>query len=57
MSEFQKLGIGRELIATTHAAAGRATRLILLAAPNAQSYYTHIGMLPHNSCWMLAPEQ
>jgi len=55
-AEFQKLGIGRELIEKTHAAAGRATRLILLAAPNARSYYPHIGMLPHDSCWMLAPE-
>lgn len=55
--EFQKLGIGRKLIAKTHAAAGRATRLILLAAPSARSYYPHIGMLPHDSCWMLAPEQ
>lgn len=55
-AEFQKLGIGRELITKTHAAAGRATRLILLAAPNARTYYPHIGMLPHDSCWMLAPE-
>jgi len=53
--EFQKLGIGRELIARTHEAAGRVTRLVLLAAPNARSYYPHIGMLPHDSCWMLEP--
>ena len=46
--EFQKLGIGRELIAKTHAAAGLATRLILLAAPGARSYYPYIGMLPHD---------
>ena len=52
---FQKLGIGRELIVRTHAAAGRATRLVLLAAPKARSYYPHIGMLPHDSCWMLDP--
>ncbi len=55
--QFQKLGIGRELIARTHTAAGQATRLILLAAPNARSYYPHVGMLPHDSCWMLAPEE
>ena len=53
--EFQKLGIGRELIVRTHATAGRATRLVLLAAPKARSYYPHIGMLPHDSCWMLDP--
>ena len=56
-AEFQKLGIGRELILRTHAAAGRATRLILIAAPKARSYYPHIGMVPHNSCWMLEPVQ
>ncbi len=53
--EFQKLGIGRELIVRTHEAAGRATRLVLLAAPKARSYYPHIGMQPHDSCWMLEP--
>ena len=53
--KFQKLRIGRELIARTHAAAGRATRLVLLAAPKARSYYPHIGMLPHDSCWMVEP--
>ncbi len=53
--QFQKQGIGRELISRTHAAAGRVTRLVLLAAPKARSYYPHIGMLPHDSCWMLEP--
>lgn len=52
---FQKQGIGRELIQKTHEAAGRATRLILLSAPKARSYYPHIGMVPHDSCWMLEP--
>ena len=53
--QFQKQGIGRELISRTHATAGRVTRLVLLAAPKARSYYPHIGMLPHDSCWMLEP--
>jgi predicted N-acetyltransferase YhbS len=53
--KFQKLGIGRELISRTHAAAGLATRLVLLAAPKARAYYPRIGMLPHDSCWMLEP--
>ena len=56
-AEFQKLGIGRELILRTHAAAGRATRLILIAAPKARSYYPHIGLVSHDSCWMLEPVQ
>jgi ribosomal protein S18 acetylase RimI-like enzyme len=53
--QFQKRGIGRELIRRTHEAAGLHTRLILLAAPAAASYYPHIGMQPHNSCWTLPP--
>lgn len=51
----QKQGIGRELIARTHQAAGLKTRLILIAAPKARTYYSHIGMVPHDSCWMRDP--
>ena len=51
----QKQGIGRELIERTHEAAGLMTRLILIAAPKARSYYPHIGMVPHDSCWMRDP--
>lgn len=48
---FQGQGIGRELIRRTHEAAGPGTLLLLLAAPAAKSYYPHIGMTPHDSCW------
>lgn len=50
---FQRRGIGRELIRRTHEAAGPQTMLILLAAPQAQDYYPHIGMTRHESCWFL----
>lgn len=53
---FQRCGIGRELISRTHEAAGIHTRLILLAAPTAASYYPHIGMQQHDSCWMIMPK-
>ena len=49
---FQRRGIGRELIRRTHEAAGLTTTLILLAAPKAQTYYPHIGMTRHESCWV-----
>ena len=49
---WQRRGIGRELIARTHDAAGQQTTLILLAAPMARNYYPHIGMLHHDSCWL-----
>lgn len=49
----QGRGIGRELIRRTHAAGGLQTSLILIAAPKAKSYYPHIGMQPHDSCWIV----
>jgi predicted N-acetyltransferase YhbS len=51
--EHQGHGIGRELIRRTHEAAGLQTSLILLAAPKARTYYPHIGMRPHDSCWII----
>lgn len=53
---YQRLGIGRELIRRTHEAAGRQTTLLLLAAPKAQTYYPHIGMSKHESCWLFPPQ-
>jgi ribosomal protein S18 acetylase RimI-like enzyme len=50
---FQRRGIGRELILRTHASGGFHTSLILIAAPKARSYYPHIGMQPHDSCWIV----
>ena len=51
-TEYQRQGIGQELLRRTHAAAGLHTTLILLAAPLAQTYYPHIGMEQHPSCWV-----
>lgn len=48
----QRQGIGRELIRRTHETAGLHTMFILLAAPRAQTYYPHIGMTKHESCWI-----
>jgi len=50
---FQGRGIGRALIRRTHEAAGLHTMLILLAAPKAETYYPHIGMRQHGSCWVI----
>lgn len=54
---YQGSGIGRELISRTHAEAGKQTMLILLAAPKAQSYYPHIGMKQHGSCWIIERDE
>lgn len=50
---YQGRGIGKQLVARTHRAAGLDTHLILLAAPQARSYYPHIGMERHDSCWII----
>jgi GNAT superfamily N-acetyltransferase len=47
---FQGQRIGRELIRRTHEAAGPETMIILLAA---ETYYPHIGMAQHPSCWFI----
>ena len=49
----QRRGIGRELIRRTHQAAGLQTTLILLSAPAARTYYPHIGLQSHDSCWII----
>ena len=51
--DFQRQGIGRQLIQRTHEAAGLNTTLILLSAPKAATYYPHIGMVKHESCWVI----
>ena len=51
---WQRRGIGRELIDRTHQAAGKHTMLLLLAAPQAATYYPHIGMVRHDSAWYLS---
>lgn len=51
--DFQRRGIGKRLIEWTHQTAGLRTTLILLAAPLARTYYPHIGMTPHESCWVI----
>lgn len=52
--KHQRRGIGRELIRRTHEQAGLSTTLILLTAPQAVAYYSHIGMNRHDSCWTLS---
>jgi ribosomal protein S18 acetylase RimI-like enzyme len=49
--DYQRRGIGKELIRRTHEVAGKQTMLILLSAPKAVEYYPHIGMQQHPSAW------
>jgi ribosomal protein S18 acetylase RimI-like enzyme len=49
---YQKQGIGKELIRQTKLAAPIA-KLILLSAPKAVSYYPKIGMKQWEQCYVL----
>ncbi len=49
---YQKKGIGKELIRRTKLAAPRA-KLILLSAPKAVDYYPRIGMKHHPHCYYI----
>ena len=55
-TEYQKQGIGKELIRLTKKETPKAS-LILLAAPNAEGYYGHIGMTKHTACFVLNSEK
>ena len=52
-ANYQRQGIGKKLIDFSHERAGLKTTLILLAAPAAQDYYPRIGMIQHDSCWII----
>ncbi len=54
---YQRQGIGKRLIEFVRDTAGHQARLILLSAPGAVTYYPHIGMKPHGSCWMIDPSE
>jgi ribosomal protein S18 acetylase RimI-like enzyme len=54
--EFQRQGVGRDLIRATAEAAPRA-KIVLLSAPAATEYYPHIGFTKHESAWVLGPLQ
>ncbi|WP_426430913.1 GNAT family N-acetyltransferase [Winogradskyella sp. HB-48] len=53
--DYQKQGIGKELIRLTKQATLQATT-ILLAAPKVVDYYPHIGMTKHSACFLLTDE-
>jgi predicted N-acetyltransferase YhbS len=51
--QYQKQGIGRELIRVTQSKLGVRAKIILLAAPKAEEYYPKLGFEPHRSAWIL----
>jgi len=55
-TEYQRRGIGVELIRKTREALAPAARIVLLSAPAAVEYYPRIGFTRHPSAWTLNPE-
>lgn len=53
--DYQRQGIGKELMRRTQTAGGRAT-IFLFAAPAAAGYYPHVG-LSSGSGWLLPENQ
>jgi len=51
--DHQKLGIGKQLQAITQDQLGPRCKLVLIAAPAANSYYEHIGFINNPRCWVL----
>ena len=49
--DWQRRGIGQELLATLKQALHPQCKIILLAAPQATDYYPHIGFTQHPSAW------
>lgn len=50
---YQRKGIGRELIRLTQSKLGPRAKLILLAAPKAEEYYSRLGFDAHRSAWII----
>ena len=51
---YQRQGIGRRLITITQDALGPHGKIILLSAPAAVGYYSHLGFDRHDQAWVLA---
>lgn len=56
-AEYQRRGIGKELMARLRAALGPEVMLLLLSAPNAMSYYPHTGYTLAENAWMIQRER
>lgn len=53
----QAQGVGKELIRQTFMVLKPGCKIILLAAPQAVTYYPKIGFAPHQSAWVMADKE
>jgi ribosomal protein S18 acetylase RimI-like enzyme len=56
-ADYQRRGIGVQLVAQTRKYLGPRSSLVLLAAPRARGYYPKIGFERHESAWTLRASQ
>ncbi|MDX2145534.1 MAG: GNAT family N-acetyltransferase [Rhodospirillaceae bacterium] len=54
---YQRRGIGRRLIAETQARARPTCKILLFAAPSAEGYYGHVGLIPRTEGWVLPAQE
>lgn len=50
---YQRPGIGTELIKRTQQELGDRAKIVLLAAPEASAYYPRIGFKPLDCAWII----
>jgi len=55
--KYQKNGVGKILLSLTQEQLNEECKLILVAAPDANSYYEHLGFENNPRCWVLDREQ
>ena len=55
--QYQNKAVGKKLQNLTQEQLGPKCKLILVAAPLANSYYEHIGYVNNQRCWILEREQ
>ena len=55
--DYQGMGVGKKLQAITQEQLGPKCKLILIAAPAANSYYEYLGYTNNPRCWVLEREQ
>ena len=51
--QYQRMGIGKQLIEETKACLGPECLIVLLAAPKANAYYEHLGFEHNPRAWTL----
>ncbi|MGO4544060.1 GNAT family N-acetyltransferase [Paenibacillus sp. 2TAB23] len=54
--DYQRLGIGKQLVEHVRAALGPSVSLVLLSAPTATEYYPRIGFTKTDKCFLIPRE-